>query len=70
MSFEYLNVFKSIKHTEDYHIRKPNHENCLFEIGDKNIIFVREKLINLETTDIIVKCFLNLGFEDIKFPYA
>ena len=35
MSFDYLNVFKRNEHTEDYHIRKTNDENFLFEIGDK-----------------------------------
>ena len=35
MSFNYLNVFKRIEHTEDYHIRKLNDENFLFENGDK-----------------------------------
>ena len=38
MSFNYVNVFKPNEHTEDYHTRKTNDENFLFEIGGKNII--------------------------------
>ena len=37
MSFIYLNSFKPNEHTEDYHIRKANHEIFLFEIGIKNM---------------------------------
>ena len=37
MSFKYLNVFKPNEHTEGYHIRKPNNENFLFEIEEKNM---------------------------------
>ena len=40
MSFDYLNVFKPNEHTEDYHTRKPNDENFLFEVGDKKYIYV------------------------------
>ena len=35
-SFDYLNVFRPNEHTEDYYIRKPNNENFLFKIEDKN----------------------------------
>ena len=44
MSFNYLNLLKPIEHTENYHIRKPNDENFLFEIGDKKYIYVGEKI--------------------------
>ena len=44
VSFSYLNVFKSHEQTEDYHMRKPNDENFLSEIGAKNI-FMWEKSI-------------------------
>ena len=43
MSFNYLNLFKPNEHTEDYHTRKPNNENFLFEIGDIKNIFTWEK---------------------------
>ena len=43
MSFDYLNVFKPNQHTEDYHIRKPNDETFVFEIGDRKYIFIWEK---------------------------
>ena len=35
VSFDYLNVFKPNEYTEVYHIRQPNDETFLFEIGDK-----------------------------------
>ena len=70
MSFDYLNVFKPNEQTEDYHIRQPNVENFLFEIGDKKHIFVGEKVITFETNDIIVKHYSKLGFNDVKYPYA
>ena len=70
MKFNYLNVFKPDEHTEDYHIRKPNDENFLFESGDKKYIYVGEKVFSFETNDIIVNYSLDLGFTDIKFPYA
>ena len=70
MSFNYLNLFKPNEHTEDYHTRKQNNENFLFEIGDKKYIFVGEKIISFETNDKIVKYSSELGFNDIKFPFA
>ena len=57
MSFDYLNVFKPNKHTQDYHIRKPKK------------IFLRGRK-SFESNDIIVKYSLDLKFNDIKFPYA
>ena len=51
MSFKCLNLFKPNEHTEDYHIRQPNDENFLFEIGDKNNVFVGEKVITFETNE-------------------
>ena len=44
MSFDYLNVFKPNEHTEDYHMRKPNDENFLFEIEDKKYIQVGKNI--------------------------
>ena len=70
MSFNYVNVFKPNEHTEDYHIRKPNDENFLFEIGDKKYIYVGEKLITFETDDKIEKYSSEIGFNDVKIPYA
>ena len=55
MSFDYLNVIKPTKHTEGYHIRKPNDENFLFEIAVKKSIYVAEKVITFETNDTILK---------------
>ena len=69
-SFDYLNVFKPNEHTEDYHIRRPNNENFLFEIGDKKYIYVGEKVLTLETNDILVKYSSEIGFYVIKFPFA
>ena len=70
MSFDYLNVFSSNEHTEDYYIRKPNNENFLFKIEDKKYIHVGEKLFSFETDDEIVKHSSEHGFSDIKFPIA
>ena len=58
MSFDYLNVFKT------------NNEIFLFEIGDKNYIYVGGKVITFETNDIIVKYNSEYGFNDVKYPYA
>ena len=69
MSFNYLYLFKPNEHTEDYHTRKPNNENFLFEIEDKKYIYVGEKVIRFETNDKIIK-YSELGFNDIKFPFA
>ena len=70
MTFKFLDVLKPIEHTEEYHIRKQNNENFLFEIGDKKYFYVREKTITFETNDIIVKYSSDLGSNVIKFPYA
>ena len=70
MSFEYLNVFKPNERKEDYHNRKPNDENFLFENEDEKNIYVGEKVITFETIDNIVENFSELGFNEFKFPYA
>ena len=69
-SFDYVNLFKPNEHTEDYHIRKPNDENFLFEVEDKKYIYVGEKVISFETNDIIVKYSSEFGYNHNKFPYA
>ena len=58
MSFDYLNVLK------------PNDENFLFKIEDKNYIYGGEKVITFETKDKIVKYKSENGFNDTKYPYA
>ena len=63
-------MFRPNEHSEDYHIRKPNHENFLFIIGDKKYIHVGEKLFSFETNDEIVKYSSEQGFNDVKFPFA
>ena len=70
MSFIFLKLFKPNEHTEDYCIRKPNDETFLFELRDKNYIYVGEKVITFETNDVLVKFSLNIGLNDIKFRYA
>ena len=60
LSFDYLNVFKLNKHTEDF----------LIEIGDKKYGYVGEKKITFGTNDKIVKYNSEYGFNDVKFPYA
>ena len=70
MTFDYLKVFKPKEHKEDYLIRIPNDGNLLFEIGDKIFFYVGEKVTTFETNDIFVKNLSELGFNDIKIPYA
>ena len=70
VSFKHFNVFKPIEHREGYHIRKRNDENFLFEIEDKKLIYVGEKVITNETIDEILNFFSELGFNDVKYPYA
>ena len=70
MSFDYLNVFNQKKHTEDYHVRRPNNEKFLFEIRDKKYIYVGKKVITFEPNDIIVKYSSEIGFNDINFLFA
>ena len=66
MSFDYLNVFRPNEHTEDYHIRKPNNENFLFEIEDKKFIHVGEKLFSFETSEEFIEYSSEHGYNDIK----
>ena len=70
MSFNYLYLFKPNGHKEDYHIRKPNDENILFEIGDKEYVYVGDKILSFETNDTILSFSPELGFNDNKFPFA
>ena len=55
MSFFYLLLFRPNEHSEDYHIRKPNDESFLFQIEDKNCIYMGENIFIFETNDEIVK---------------
>ena len=70
ISFDYLHWFRPNEHSPDYHIRKPNDENFLFEIEDKKYIDVGEKIFVFETNDEIVKYSSKHGFNHIKFPFA
>ena len=55
ISFIYLNLFTSNDHTEDYHIRNPNDESFVFEIEDKEHIYVGQNSASFETSDKIVE---------------
>ena len=70
MNFDYLRLFRPNEQSVDYHIRKPNDENFLFEIEDKKYIHVGEKLFSFETNDEIIEYSSELGFNDVKFPFA
>ena len=70
MSFDYLHLLRPNEHSENYHIRKPNDGNFLFENEDKKYIYVGVKLFKFETNDEIVKFSLEHGFNDVKFPFA
>ena len=47
-------LFKPNKHTENYHVGKPNDKIFLFQIEDKKYIYVGKKLFCFETNDEIV----------------
>ena len=66
MNFNYLNLLKPKEQTEDYHIRKPNVKNFLFETEDKKSIYVGDKLVSFQPSDKIVKYFSKEGFNDFK----
>ena len=70
MSFDYLHLFRPNEHSPDYHIRKPNEENFLFEIEDEKYIHVGEQLFVFETNGEIVKYSSEHGFNHINFPFA
>ena len=63
-------MFKPNEHTEDYHNRKPNDENFLFQLNDKEYVYVGNKVISFETKEKIVSNSSDFDFNDIKFPYA
>ena len=68
--FHYSNFFKPNEHREDYHIRKQNDINFRFKIEDRKYIFVGENSVSFETNDELVKFSSELGFNDIKLPFA
>ena len=70
MRFDYLHLLRPNKHTEDYHIRKPNDKNFLFKTEDKKYIHVGEKLFSFETNGEIEKYSSEHGFNYVKFPFA
>ena len=70
MSFDYLHFFRPKEHCPDNYNRKPNDENFLFKIEDKKYIHVGEKLFSFETSEQVVKCSSEHGFNDINFPIA
>ena len=50
-----MNLFKPNEQTENYHIRKPKDKKSLFEIEDKNYIYVGQSLFSSETSDKLVE---------------
>ena len=70
MSFNCLYLFKPNGHKEDYHNRKSSDEKFLLEIEDKKYVYVGDKVHSFETNDTIITFSSELGFNDIKFPYA
>ena len=51
-------------------LEHPNDENFLFEIEDKNYIYVGDKLVSFKTNDNIINHSSKLGHNDSKNPYA
>ena len=70
MSFDYLNVFKPSDYTEDYHITKPGDEKFLFEIEDKNYIYVGDKVVRFKTNEQTINYSPKLGHNKKKYSYA
>ena len=70
ITFKYLNVFKLNEHTQDYHSRKPNGENFLFEIEVNNYIYAGDKVVSFETNDKTIKYSSKLSYNDVIYPYA
>ena len=68
--FGHMHLFRPNEHNEDYHTRKPNDENFLFEIGDNMYIYVGERVLTFETNAKKVKCSSEICFIDVKFPHA
>ena len=62
LSFNYLHVFGPDENNKD--------GNFLFEIENKKLVHVGEKLFSFETYDEIVEYFSEHGFNDVKFPFA
>ena len=65
-----MNVVKLNEHTEDYLIRRPSDANFLFEVEDKQYIYVGDKFFSLETSDTMLNYSSELGFNDNKNPFA
>ena len=70
MSFNYLNLFVPIEDVAGYPLGKPHDANFLFEIEDKKYIHVGDEVFTFETNDIIVEYYSELGFDDVKYPFA
>ena len=70
LSFNYLNLFRLKEDVEVYHVRKPQDAIFLFEIEAKKSIHVGDRVFTFETTDIKVKHSSELGFNDVKYPFA
>ena len=70
LEFWIFNLFKPNEPKEDYHVRSPNDENFLFEVEDDEYVYACDKVISLKTNEKIVDYSSNLGFNDIKFPFA
>ena len=70
MNFNFLILFKANKHTKDYHIRKPDDENVLFETENEKCNCVEEKLNTFGKKDKIVNSSSDHGFNDVEIPFA
>ena len=68
MSLDCLTLFRPNQDVEGYHFGKPHDANFLVEVED--FIHVGNKVFTFETNDIIVNHFSELGFNDVKYPFA
>ena len=65
-----MDLFEPNEDTKDYHIRKPNVEDFLFDFEDKKFIYMGENLLSFETNVKVVKYSSEVVLNDIKCPLA
>ena len=70
IKFDYQHLFKPFGLDEKTHARRETNENFLFKTGDKNYIYVGEKIFPFKTIDDFEEYFSQSGFNDVKYVSA
>ena len=68
MTFNYINLFTANERKKDY--REGEDKTFLIEIRDEEYIHVGREIFSFGTNDKIVNYSSDLGFSDIKLPFA